>query len=66
MDSTGANEHTPSRGVTATGDESTAKFSRNLNTETVTDVGVCPFIHLHDTAGDVIEAHEHRGDFKEW
>jgi len=23
-------------------------------------------IHVYDTAGNVIETHEHKGDFKEW
>jgi hypothetical protein len=23
-------------------------------------------IHVHDVAGNVIETHEHTGDFKEW
>ena len=36
VDSTDADEHTPSRGATATGDKSAARISRNLNTETKT------------------------------
>jgi hypothetical protein len=25
-----------------------------------------PVIHVYDTAGNVIETHEHAGDFREW
>ena len=26
----------------------------------------CCVIRVYDAAGDVIETHEHKGDFKEW
>jgi len=68
VDSTDADKDTPPRGATATGDKSAARSSRKLNTETkktVTDVGVCPVIRAHDLAGNVIETHEHKSEFKE-
>jgi hypothetical protein len=37
-----------------------------LATRSSTAAHMMPMIRVYDEAGNVIETHEHKGDFKEW